>query len=90
MINYIAAVGIISLTYTAYVAAQVTSNEIPFKIIMQTLASMLITMAGVVSDTKFMDIKYTGHKNFDTIINRPSLYIFNHPGRFIYPRTASL
>lgn len=90
MLNWIAAFGILSLTYTAYIAAQVTTNEIPLKITMQTLASMLITMAGVVSDTKFIDIKYTGHKNFDTIINRPSLYIFNHPGRFVYPRTASL
>lgn len=90
MLNLIAVIGIVSLTYSAYMAAQNTAAEIPLKIVMQTLAGMLITMAGIVSDIKFIDIKYTGHKNFDTITNRPSLYTFNHRGRVIYPRTANL
>lgn len=84
-------IGILLLTHAAYSAAtQTTHSNIPFNIIIQTLASMVLTMAGVVINTKLIDIKYTGHKNFDTIVNRPSLYTFNHRGKFIYPRTAGL
>lgn len=82
--------GILSLTHSAYSAAQISSTDIPANIIVQALASMLVTMAGIVMNTKFMDIKYNGHKNYDTLVNRPSLYTFNHSGRFIYPRTARL
>lgn len=79
-----------SLILSAFLAAQASSRNIPLNIIIQALASMLLTMAGIVMNMKFIDIKYTGHKNYDTIVNRPSLYTFNHRGRFIYPRTASL
>lgn len=83
-------VGILSLTHSAYMAAQASSTNIPINIIIQALGSMIITMAGIVMNIKLIDIKYTGHKNYDTIVNRPSLYTFNHRGKFIYPRTASL
>ena len=82
--------GILSLTYSAYSAAQASTTNIPFSIILQALVSMLITMAGIVMSTKFIDIKYTGHKNYDTIVNRPSFYTFNHRGKLIYPKTAKL
>lgn len=83
-------VGIVALTHAAYSAAQAASGNIPLNIVMQALVSMLLTMAGLVMGTNFIDIKYTGHKNYDTIVNRPSLYTFNHRGKFIFPRTARL
>lgn len=82
--------GIMSLTLSAYSAAQASSVNIPLNIVMQALVSMLMTMAGLVMSTKFIDIKYTGHKNYDTIVNRPSLYTFNHRGKVIFPKTAGL
>lgn len=80
--------GIISITYSAISAAQAKSPNVPMNIIVQVLISMLLAMTGLVLNTKLIDIKYTGHKNYDTIVNRPSLYTFNHRGRFIYPRTV--
>lgn len=82
--------GIVNLIYSAYMAAQAPSSNIPLNIIVQVLLSMLATMAGLVVNAKFIDIKYTGHKNYETIVNKPGLYTFNHRGRVIYPRTASL
>lgn len=90
MPNILTFLGIMSLTHSAYMAAQAPSTNIPLNIIMQAVVSMLVTMAGIVMNTKLIDIKYTGHKNYDTIVNRPSLYTFNHRGKFIYPRTAGL
>lgn len=90
MPNILTYVGLMSLVHSAFLAAQASSVNIPLNIIIQALASMLLTMAGMVMNTKLIDIKYTGHKNYDTIVNRPSLYCFNHRGRFIYPRTAKL
>lgn len=90
MPNALTYIGIVSLIHSAYMAAQAPSSNIPFNIIVQALLSMLVTMAGLVVNAKFIDIKYTGHKNYDTIVNRPSLYTFNHRGRVIYPRTAGL
>lgn len=82
--------GILSLTYIAFNAAQISSTDIPPKIVINVLASMLLTMAGLVMNTNLVDIKYTGHKNYDTIVNRPSLYVFNHRGRLIFPRTGQI
>lgn len=90
MPNFLTILGILALTHAAYMAAQVPSADISLNIIIQALVSMFITMAGVVMNTKFLDIKYTGHKNYDTIVNRPSLYVFNHRGIFVYPRTGAL
>lgn len=84
-------VGIMFLTHAAYSAAtQTSSTSVPVNIIIQALVSMMVTMAGLVINTKLIDIKYTGHKNYDTILNRPSLYTFNHRGKFVYPKTAGL
>ena len=88
MPNKFTVIGIMSLTYAAFAAAQTSSQSMTC--IIQVLLSMLITMGGLVMDTKLVDIKYTGHKNYDTIVNRPSLYTFSHPGRVIYPATAKL
>lgn len=90
MPNTLTLIGILSLTHSAFMAAQTSSTDIPPNIIIQALLSMLVTMGGLVMNTKLIDIKYTGHKNYDTIINRPSLYTFNHRGRLIYPRTNRL
>lgn len=90
MPHILTVVGILSLTYSAFMAAQSPSSKIDINIIIQALGSMLVTMTGIVMSIKLIDIKYTGHKNYDTIINRPSLYVFNHRGKFIYPRTAGL
>lgn len=90
MPNILTYLGILSLTHAAYSAAQVTSSNIPLGILVQAFVSMLLTMAGLVMNITLIDIKYTGHKNYDTIVNRPSLYTFNHRGKFIYPKTADL
>lgn len=90
MTNVLTYLGILFLTHSAYSAAQVSSSNIPINIILEALTAMLVTMAGLVLDVKFIDIKYTGHKNYDTIVNRPSLYTFNHRGKFVYPRTMGL
>lgn len=90
MPNILTYIGLMSLVHSAFLAAQASSAKISLHIIIQVLASMLLTMAGMVMNTKLIDIKYTGHKNYDTIVNRPSLYTFNHRGRFVYPRTAKL
>lgn len=90
MPNFLTYIGLLALIHSAYSAAQSSSTNIPVNIIFQALASMLMTMAGIVMNTKFIDIKYTGHKNYDTIANRPSLYTFNHRGKFVYARTAGL
>lgn len=87
MSNIFTLIGIMSLTYSAYTAAQISTAEMPTRIVIQVLISMLLTMGGLVMNTKLVDIKYTGHKNYDTIDNRPSLYSFNHRGRVIYART---
>lgn len=90
MLNFGTILGILLLTHAAYSAAQASSTNIPVRIIIQALASMLFTMASVVKGAGFTNIEYTGHKNYDTIVNRPSLYTFNHRGKFIYARTARL
>ena len=89
MSNIIIYLGLLSLTHAAYSAAQ-SSGDIPIFKVAQALASMLFTMVGLVMNAKLIDIKYTGHKNYDTIVNRPSLYSFNHRGRLIYPKTAGI
>lgn len=90
MPNILTFLGILSLTYSAFTAAQISSANMPTIVVIQVLVSMLITMGGLVMNTKLVDIKYTGHKNYDTIVNRPSLYHFNHRGKHIYGMTAQL
>jgi len=90
MPNVLAILGLLSLTHSAYSATQAPTADIPLTTIVQALASMFLTMAGLVMSIKLIDIEYTGHKDYDTIANRPSLYTFNHRGKLIYPRTACL
>lgn len=89
MSNLITYSGLLLLAYAAYSAAQSSSINIPPRVIIQALFGMLVTMAGLVRNIKLMDIKYTGHKNYDTIVNRPNFYTFNHRGRFIYSHVNS-
>lgn len=90
-------VGLISLLHAAYSAAQHRSylrlveqefnGFLPFDIVIQGLASFIITIMGIVKVCgDFKEIKALDDlkaKNIDSLANRPNFYIFNHRGRLL-------
>ncbi|XP_066138734.1 ER membrane protein complex subunit 5 [Euwallacea fornicatus] len=87
-------VGFVSIFYSTYSAAQHRSylrlNELDFKqlpvdIIIQTIASFLVIMYGVLNVAgDFKEIKASAdldNKSWDTFRNIPSFYTFSHRGR---------
>lgn len=89
--------GLLSLAHAAFSAAQHRSylrlveqdfqGFLPVDILLQTVLSLVITMVGVVNSAGSLkeiraldDSKYN---SIETIVNRPSFYIFNHRGRLL-------
>lgn len=54
------------------------------------LVGMLALMVVLVARVKFAEIRYSGHKNYDVIVNRPSMFTFNHRGKTVWPRLAKV
>lgn len=89
--------GLLSLLHAAFSAAQHRSllrlmgqefnGLLPLDILLQTVLSLLITMAGVVGqNSEFKEIRAlddSKYKSIETISNRQSFYVFNHRGRLL-------
>ncbi|KAL1779762.1 membrane magnesium transporter 2 [Sigmodon hispidus] len=87
-------VGLFALTHAAFSAAQhhshmrlteKESESLPTDIVLQTLLAFAVTCYGIVHTAgEFKDRDATSelkNKTFDTLRNRPSFYVFRHPGR---------
>lgn len=97
MSRWLVVVGLLSLFHAACSAAQHRSflrlvghefnGLLPLDIVIQTLVSLLVTMAGIVAQKgEFKEIRALDDSKFktiETIANRPSFYIFNHRGRLL-------
>lgn len=97
MSRLLVCVGLLSFLHAAYSAAQHRSylrlieqefgGLLPMDILLQTVVSLIVTMVGVVRVSgEFKEIRALDdvkYKNIDTIVNRPSFYLFNHRGRLI-------
>ena len=90
-------VGLLSLLHAAFSAAQHRSflrlmdqgfgGLLPLDILLQTVLSLLLTMAGVVGrNSDFKEIRAlddSKYKSIETMTNRQSFYMFNHRGRLL-------
>src|SRR5437016_2225993 len=86
---------LVSLVHAAFSAAQYRSHLrlvekafsglLPLDIIIQTVVSLIIVMAGVVSQSgdlkEIRALDDSKYKSIETTTNRPSFYLFNHRGR---------
>ncbi|RWS31053.1 membrane magnesium transporter 1-like isoform X2 [Leptotrombidium deliense] len=97
MWRFCVCVGIISLLHCTFSAAQHRSylrlveqefsGVLPLDILLQALASLLLTLVAIVNVCgNFKEIRALDdlkHKSIATIANRPSFYCFNHRGRLL-------
>ena len=90
-------IGLLSLLHAAYSAAQhrtylrLTEQEftlLPLDILLQTLASLVLTCYGLVRVVGvFRDIMASGDlekKMWENVTNRASFYTFNHRGKQLF------
>ncbi|XP_033117943.1 membrane magnesium transporter 1-like [Anneissia japonica] len=95
--HFLVFIGIISLTHSAYSAAQhrtylrLTEQEftnLPADIILQSLISLVITAYGILHIAgKYKNIRVADDmekKSFETVGNCPSFYIFKHRGKVLF------
>ena len=89
--------GLLSLIHAGYSAAQYRSylrlvgedftGLLPMDILLQTILSLFVTMAGVVAvNGDFKEIKAledSKYKSMDNIYNHPTFFTFNHRGRLL-------
>lgn len=89
--------GLLSLLHVAYSAAQYRSylrivdenfnGFLPLDILLQTVLSLIVTMAGVVAvNGDFKEIRAlddSKYKSMDNIYNHPTFFTFNHRGRLL-------